>query len=34
MQGNGFYSCRWAKDENGDLAAIVVDFACSTMMRC
>jgi len=27
IEGNGFYSCHWAKDENGDLVALVVDFA-------
>ncbi len=26
-KGNGFYSCHWAKDESGELVALVVDFA-------
>jgi hypothetical protein len=25
--GNGFYSCHWAKDANGELVALIVDFA-------
>ena len=26
-EGNGFYSCHWAKDIRGELVALVVDFA-------
>ena len=26
-EGNGFYSCHWAKNETGELVALVVDFA-------